>query len=938
MTAVKRWLQLPLLLCLAVLAGCSSGDDAQTPPALDNSTTTPSTAGVSQAAAEQAIRDAGLNVGTITSEPSDTVPNGDVIRTDPPAGNTITLGSTVNIIVSSGSADVQVPVTSGGTQSAAEAAITGAGLVVGMIDTESSDTVPAMQVIRTVPAGGSDVARGSEVDIVVSTGPADVSVPAVVNLPEMTAENDITGAGLIVGNVTRTADDMVPAGSVIAQSPVAGVMVSAGAAVDLVVSLGPANVMTPDTVGLTEAAARVAITDAGLVVGDVTSRADINVPAGEVISQTPDAGTLVALTSPVDLVVSLGPTSIPVPDIVGLTETEARAVIPNAGLDVGVVTEVFNNQIPAGDVISQSLAPGTEVLPDTALDFVVSLGPPVSTPNVVGLTRAAAEAAIVAANLVVGDVVEQNDFNVPAGDVISQDPTAGTQVPEQTAVDLVVSLGPPMVATPNVVGQTQAQAESAITAVGLVVGTVTRQNSASVPAGSVISQNPTATTMAIVGSAVNLTVSDGPPTVSVPDVTRQVQAQAESTITGAGLNVGTVSQQSSASVPAGSVISQNPIGGVSVTVGSNVDLVISSGPVTVVVPDVVGMTQAAATSDITNAGLVVGTVTQQTSAGVPDGSVISQNPTSGTTVNEGSSVDLVISSGPASVVVPDVVGMTQAAASSDITNAGLVVGTVTQQASASVPDGSVISQNPAGGASVADGSSVDLVVSSGPATDTFSDTFDTNSIADWTLRHQAEGTAAQYTVLDINVTNPGQLTVVPTQTPGWFDDDDAPLIFKLITGNFAVHTSVEADSVSTPGQAPSSNFNTAGLMARNPTGASGDENYIMLNVGRQNGSITGGVGSETKTTVNSNSTLFLDSGANQGQLILCRVGNEFISYRFLSGDVGWTETDRFTRNDLPATLQVGMIVNAFNAPADLRATFDFITLRATPASDADCTP
>ncbi|MEL6870948.1 MAG: PASTA domain-containing protein [Pseudomonadota bacterium] len=1074
MSAVTRWLQLTLLLGMAILAGCTTADEETNGPMLDNSIPTPDTTGSTQAQAEQAIRDAGLIVGTITSEPSDTVTEGNVVRTDPPAGNSITVGSTVNIILSSGTASVDIPDVSGLTQAEAEAAIIAAGLVVGDILPEASAVVANGFVIRTAPAAAASATRGSRIDLIISTGPADTSVPDVVDQPEATAIAALTNVGLVVGIITRTDSDVIAAGNVISQSPVGGTMVSEGSTVNLVISLGVANIAVPDTVGLSQAAAETAILDSGLTVGDITEQADVNVPAGDVISQNPAAGTLVAATDAVDLVVSLGPTAVPVPDIVGLSEAEARTVVPNAGLEIGVVSFAFSTQVLRGDVISQSLPPGRDVAPDTVLDFVVSLGPPVDVPNVTGLERAAAEAAIVAANLVVGDVTEVIDFNVPAGNVISQDPLAGTQVSEDTAVDLVVSLGPPTVGVPDVVGQTQAAASSAITGVGLTVGNVSQQASANVPAGNVISQNPTAGVQAIVGSAVDLVVSSGPPTVAVPDVVGQTQAAAGSTITGAGLAVGTVSQQSSASVPSGSVISQNPdantivavgsavdlvistgsatttvpnvvgqsqaaantaignanlvtgtittqssptvpdgdvisqnpAGGSTATVGSGVDLVVSSGPSTTTVPNVVGQSQAAANTAITNANLVTGTITTQSSATVPDGDVISQNPAGGTTANTGISVDLivssgpanvnvpnvvgqsqaaasntitsanlvvgvvttqasasvpsgdvisqnptagtsvardsavdfVVSSGPASVVVPDVVGMTQAAATTDINNVGLVVGNVTTQASASVPNGSVISQNPAGGASVSDGSAVDLIVSSGPAVDAFSDEFDSNSLSDWTLRHQLESTPAQYTVLDINQTNAGQLTIVPLRTDGWFGANDAPLIFKNLTGNFAVWTRVNADSVATPGQAPASDFNSAGLMARNPAGATGPENYVMLNIGRQNNSIATGVGSETKTTVNSSSTRPLQTGSNQGDLILCRVGDQFISYRFLSGDSGWAETTRFDRADLPSTLQVGMVVNAFSAPADLRATFEFIRLRPTPASDTDCTP
>ena len=339
----------------------------------------------------------------------------------------------------------------------------------------------------------------------------------------------------------------------------------------------------------------------------------------------------------------------------------------------------------------------------------------VAVPDVVGDTQAAATTAITGAGLVVGTVTTQASGTVPAGNVISQNPTAPTLVNLGSAVNLVVSSGPAQVAVPNVVGDTQSAASTAITGAGLVVGTVTPQASSTVPAGNVISQNPTAPTLVNVGSAVNLVVSSGPAQVAVPNVVGDTQAAATTAITGAGLVVGTVTPQASSTVPAGNVISQNPTAPTLVNVGSAVNLVVSSGPAQVAVPNVVGDTQAAATTAITGAGLVVGTVTPQASSTVPAGNVISQNPTAPTLVNVGSAVNLVVSSGPAQVAVPNVVGDTQAAATTAITGAGLVVGTVTPQASSTVPAGNVISQNPTAPTLVNVGSAVNLVVSSGPA-------------------------------------------------------------------------------------------------------------------------------------------------------------------------------------------------------------------------------
>ncbi|MEE8124376.1 MAG: PASTA domain-containing protein, partial [Nitrospirales bacterium] len=97
----------------------------------------------------------------------------------------------------------------------------------------------------------------------------------------------------------------------------------------------------------------------------------------------------------------------------------------------------------------------------------------------------------------------------------------------------------------------------------------------------------------------------------------------------------------------------------------------------VLVPDVVGQSQSAAQTTLTNAGFTVGTVTTANSNSVPAGNVISQNPTAGQNVAPGTAVDLVVSDGPAPVSVPNVVGLAQGAAQTAITNAGLTVGTVT---------------------------------------------------------------------------------------------------------------------------------------------------------------------------------------------------------------------------------------------------------------------
>ena len=133
-----------------------------------------------------------------------------------------------------------------------------------------------------------------------------------------------------------------------------------------------------------------------------------------------------------------------------------------------------------------------------------------TVPNVVGQSQATAQGALIAAGLAVGTVTLQNSTGVPTGAVISQNPLAGASVAVGTAVNLVVSSGTAQVTVPNVVGQTTADVQTAVSAVGMVVGTVTQQHHASVPTGRVISQSPSAGTPASPGAAVSLAISSGP--------------------------------------------------------------------------------------------------------------------------------------------------------------------------------------------------------------------------------------------------------------------------------------------------------------------------------------------------------------------------------------------------------------------------------------------
>ena len=193
--------------------------------------------------------------------------------------------------------------------------------------------------------------------------------------------------------------------------------------------------------------------------------------------------------------------------------------------------------------------------------------------------------------------------------------------------------------------------------------------------------------------------------VTVPNVDGLTQAAAVAALARAKLTVGTVTAT-------GKIISQDPASGSSVAEGASVNLVISLGPQMVTVPNLDGLSQSSAIAAVTAANLSVGTITQQNSNTVIKGNVVSQDQPSGGSVAQGSPVNLVISLGPEMVTVPSLEGLTQAAATIAINAAKLKVGTVAQQTSSMVAPGKVISQDPASGDSVVQGSPVNLVISS----------------------------------------------------------------------------------------------------------------------------------------------------------------------------------------------------------------------------------
>ena len=269
-------------------------------------------------------------------------------------------------------------------------------------------------------------------------------------------------------------------------------------------------------------------------------------------------------------------------------------------------------------------------------------GADVAVPSVIGLPRAEAEQRITDADLV-AEVSEAPSLTAPAGSVISQYPGKDTQVESGSTVKLVVSSGVETVDVPDLTGKPQAEAEAALTGLGLVPNVTTEEN-ADVAAGTVISQNPAPLTPVEKGGTVDLVVSKGVGEELVPEgLVGAPLAQVQASIQAAGLRFAKPTEAASATVPNGSVISTDPASGTSVPRNSVIQIVVSSGPEQVDVPTVTGQNESEATATLKTAGFNVQVVPESVPAGDPRaGRVISTDPDGDSTEDKGSTVTVTV--------------------------------------------------------------------------------------------------------------------------------------------------------------------------------------------------------------------------------------------------------------------------------------------------------
>jgi eukaryotic-like serine/threonine-protein kinase len=266
--------------------------------------------------------------------------------------------------------------------------------------------------------------------------PALISVPNVVGQPVAEAEKALTDAGFEVRRAYETSDQ--PVDQVLRQDPGAGKEAEEGSTVTITLSQGVEQVEVPDVTGKTVDEASQILTQDGFVPNPVAVENN-DVEEGRVINTEPAAGTEAGKGATVTINYSQGPSTIPIPDVKGQSESDARNALSGAGFTGTIQAQQEpSNDVKQGQVTRTDPPAGTEAPADTPITLFVSSGPgKVGVPDVRNLSEQNARSQLEAAGLVVQTSDETTNDPALDGKVLSQSPTGG-EVPLGSTVNLVI--------------------------------------------------------------------------------------------------------------------------------------------------------------------------------------------------------------------------------------------------------------------------------------------------------------------------------------------------------------------------------------------------------------------------------------------------------------------------------------------------------------------
>ena len=272
---------------------------------------------------------------------------------------------------------------------------------------------------------------------------------------------------------------------------------------------------------------------------------------------------------------------VTVPDVRGMSEEDAKALLNKKRLGIDVVTRKESKKYKAGKISKQTPEAGEKVSKHTKVEVVVSsglVGSKKAIPDVSGMSETEAQNDLEEAGFKVTSSFQYDD-SVESGKVISTTPEAGTKAEKGSTVTMLVSQGSNKKTVPDVRGMADATAQSTIKSYGFNVGTVTYDYSDSVEKGMVISQTVEPGTKASAGTSISITVSNGPKPeekIEVQSFVGQQESALKSWASSKGLYTNISDSQYSDSYTKGCIISMTPSSG-TVSKGGTISYVISLG-------------------------------------------------------------------------------------------------------------------------------------------------------------------------------------------------------------------------------------------------------------------------------------------------------------------------------------------------------------------------
>ena len=631
-----------------------------------------------------------MSLNVDSAEEGDDIVAGIIIHQLARAGSEVEQGDVLFVQVSKGSGFVIMDNYVGREEGETKAALEGNRLPY-ITERGESEIAPGFVFEQSIEPGVS-VEKGSEVRIKVSEGIASydpgkgTQVPQLVGLSFDDGRKEVRNKHLYIKVIGQEYSYDKPAGQIFEQDIAAGTETKEGEIVGVKISLGIEKHLVPDVRYEYAADAKAALEAEGFTVKIVEEESS-TVPEGKVIRQSPEGGTEIELTqdgklTEITIYVSTGNPEDgedkPIPNLIGRTEAEAKNILSSLGYRVGKVSyQKGKSKSKDGTVVSQNPGVGKRVAAGTSVDITVYqyvddttaggddvVDDRVQVPNVTGMKYEEARKKLVEVGLSVQRLSYQTGNDKKRDlEVVDQNVRAGSKVDKGTVVGLTIyKYEDGSNVTPDdqvqvilLIGKTEKEAEDALAQAGLKVGKkYTEKGNDSGKDGTVVDQNPAKSTKVKKGSSVDFTIykyeerRDDPVVemVSVPSVINKSQKDAETALVKVGLKTGTITKEiGNDSSKNGLITAQAPTSGEKVHKGTVVNLTVyeySEPDQPISVPKLVGLSETDAKSALASANLKCGNITRKSDKSSSTGKVLSQSYKSGSSVDKGTTVDLVV--------------------------------------------------------------------------------------------------------------------------------------------------------------------------------------------------------------------------------------------------------------------------------------------------------